>query len=130
MFHKAKNLTKKDKQLKKMKREKKPPDEIRKYLQQKYKELEEEQIKLLKEKYPKFIEGDCFSGAVTTNSIEGGNWRIKYELRTSYSNLGSINARSILICLYDSIYTFRHGMPDESFAHKHTNFSFDKIMSC
>ena len=42
LFHKAKNLTKKDKQLKRMKREKKPPDEIRKYLQQKYKELEED----------------------------------------------------------------------------------------
>ena len=130
MFHKAKNLTKKDKQLKRMKREKKPPDEIRKYLQQKYKELEEEQIKLLKEKYPKFIEGDCFSGAVTTNSIEGGNWRIKYELRTSYSAESSITARAILICLYDSIYTFRNGMPNESFAHKHTNFSFGKIMAC
>ncbi|MBI2647016.1 hypothetical protein HYW99_00915 [Candidatus Woesearchaeota archaeon] len=42
----------------------------------------------------------------------------------------SITARSILICLYDSIYTFRHGMPNESFAHKRTNFSFNKIMRC
>ena len=130
LFHRAKNNAKKDKQLKKMKKEKKPPDEIKKYLQQKYKELEEEQLKLLREKYPKFVEGDCFSGATTTNSIEGGNWRIKYELRTSYSKADSITARSILICLYDSIYTFRHGMPNESFAHKHTNFSVGKIMSC
>lgn len=130
LFHKAKNLAKKDKQLKKMKREKKPPDEIKAYLKQKYKELEEEQINLLKEKYPKFVEGDCFGGAVTTNSIEGGNWRIKYELRTSYSAENSITARAILICLYDSIYTFRNGMPDESFAHKHTNFNFERIMTC
>jgi hypothetical protein len=130
LFHKAKNKAKKDKQLKKMKKDKKPPDEIRKYLQQKYKELEEEQLKLLKEKYPKFVEGDCFVGATTTNSIEGGNWRIKYELRTSYSVEESITARAILICLYDSIYTFRNGMPDESFAHKHTDFSFGKIMAC
>ncbi|MBI2646941.1 hypothetical protein HYW99_00520 [Candidatus Woesearchaeota archaeon] len=54
--------------------------------------------------------------------IEGGNWRIKYELRTSYFVEGSITARTVLICLYDSIYTFRNGMSDESFAHKHTNW--------
>lgn len=130
IFHKAKNNSKKDEQLKKMKKEKRPPDEIRKYLQQKYKELEEEQLKSLREKYPKFMEGDCFSGATTTNSIEGGNWRIKYELRTSYSTESSITARAVLICLYDSIYTFRNGMPNESFAHKHTNFSFERIMAC
>lgn len=130
LFHRAKNDAKKDKHLKKMKKEKKPPDEIRKYLEQMYKEMEEKQLKLLREKYPKFVDGNCFSGALTTNSIEGGNWRIKYELRTSYSRLDSITARSVLICLYDSIYTFRHGMPDESFAHRHTNFSFNKIMSC
>lgn len=130
LFHKAKNLAKKDRQLKKMKREKKPPDEIKAYLKQKYKELEEEQINLLKGKYPKFIEGNCFSGATTTNSIEGGNWRIKYELRTSYSKEDSITARAILICLYDSIYTFRNGMPNESFAHKHTHFNFERIMAC
>jgi len=130
LFHRAKNNAKKDKQLMKMKKEKRPPDEIKKYLKQKYQELLEEQLKLLIDKYSKFVEGGCFTGAVTTNSIEGGNWRIKYELRTSYSKADSITARSILICLYDSIYTFRHGMPNESFAHKHTNFSFNKIMRC
>lgn len=129
LFHRAKNNSKKDKQLKKMKREKRPPGEVKAYLQQKYAELEEEQLKLLKKKYPKFVVGDCFGGATTTNSIEGGNWRIKYELRTSYSTENSITARAVLICLYDSIYTFRNGMPEESFAHKHTNFSFGKIMA-
>ena len=130
LFHKAKNLAKKDKQLKKMKKEKKPPDEIKKYLKEKYKKLEEEYLKILKEKYPKFVVDKNFIGATTTNCMEGGNWRLKYELRTSYSNLNPITARSVLICLQDSIYTFRNGMPDESFAHKHSNFSFGKIMAC
>lgn len=130
LFHKAKNLAKKDKALKKMKKEKKPPNEIKQYLEAEYKKIEEDYIKLLKERYPKFIVNGSFTGAITTNAIEGGNWRIKYELRTPYSNVDSITARSVLICLYDSIYTFRNGMPDESFAHKHTNFSVNKIMNC
>lgn len=130
LFHKAKNLAKKDKVLKSMKKEKKPPDEIKQYLKDKYKKLEEEYTNLLKERYSKFIENKEFIGAITTNAIEGGNWRIKYELRTPYSNVESITARSVLICLYDSIYTFRNGMPDESFAHKHTSFNIGKIMAC
>lgn len=130
LFHKAKNLAKKDKQLKKMKKDKRPPNEIKEYLQQKYKELEEEQLNLLREKYPKFVVEGNFIGAVTTNAMEGGNWRLKYELRTSYSNQASITGRAILACLLDSIYTFRNGMPNESFAHKHTTFSFGKIMGC
>lgn len=130
LFHRAKNLAKKDKQLKKMKKEKKPPNEIKEYLQQKYKELEEEQLNLLREKYPKFVVDNNFAGATTTNAMEGGNWRLKYELRTSYSNQASITGRVILACLLDSIYTFRNGMPNESFAHKHTSFSIGKIMCC
>ena len=128
LFHKAKNLAKKDKQLKRMKKEKKPPDEIRQYLKGEYKKLEEEQLKLLREKYPKFVVDNNFVGATTTNAMEGGNWRLKYELRTSYSNQNAITGRVILTCLLDSIYTFRNGMPNESFAHKHTTFSFGKIM--
>lgn len=130
LFHKAKNLAKKDEILKKMKAEKKPPDEIRKYLSGKYKELEEEILVALREKFPKFInEKGEFIGALTTNAIEGGNWRIKNELRTAYSNCNSIIGRTALICLGDSISTFREGKPCESFAHKNTNFSFGKIMS-
>lgn len=131
LFHKCKNLAKKDEVVKEMKKNKKPPDEIKEYLSKKYKELEKEALKPLREKFPKFFdEQENFTGALTTNSIEGGNWRIKYELRTPYSNCESITARSALICLYDSIYTFRNGMPNESFTHKHTKFSFDKIMAC
>lgn len=130
LFHKAKNLAKKDETLKKMKQEKKPPDEIRKYLSGKYKEIEEEILVALREKFPQFInENGEFIGALTTNTMEGGNWRIKNELRTPYSRCDSITGRTALICLRDSISTFREGKPCESFAHTNTNFSFEKIMS-
>jgi transposase-like protein len=130
LFHKAKNLAKKDKTLAEMKKDKKPPDEIKKYLSGKYKELEEEILVALRAKFPKFInEKGEFIGALTTNTMEGGNWRIKNELRTPYSRCDSITGRTALICLKDSIFTFREGKPCESFAHKNTNFSFEKIMS-
>ena len=129
LFHKCKNLAKKDKVLKWMKKEKKPPDEIKEYLSRKYRELEKEALEELRKKFPKYFDKDGrFIGALTSNAIEGGNWRIKHELRTSYSVCDSITARTILICLLDSVFTFRKGVPLESFGHKHTVFSFAKIM--
>ena len=131
LFHKCKNLSKKDKVLKQMKKDKKPAGEIKEYLSKKYRELEKEAVEKLKEKFPKFFDkGGNFIGALTSNAIEGGNWRIKHELRTPYSNCDSITARTILICLMDSIFTFRKGAPTESFGHKYTKFSFKKIMRC
>lgn len=129
LFHRLKNLGKKDKTLKKMQREKKPIEEIKKYLSQKYKDLLEEALKDLKDKFQRYFDSEGnFLGAITTNSIEGGNWRIKFELRTAYSVQESITARTLLICLNDSIFTFRKGVPIESFAHKYSNFTFEKIM--
>jgi len=131
LFHKCRNLTRKDKILKKMKKEKKPPREIKEYLSKKYRELEKEALEELKGRFPKYFDKEGnFLGALTSNSIEGGNWRIKHELRTPYSNCDSITARTILICLMDSIFTFRKGRPIESFGHKYTKFSFRKIMMC
>ena len=129
LFHKLKNLGKRDKKLRKMQKEKKSLEEIKDYFSKKYRGLLEEALKELKKKFPKYFDKKGnFLGAITTNSIEGGNWRIKFELRTAYSIKESITARTLLICLNDSIFTFRKGRPIESFAHKHTNFSFEKIM--
>ncbi len=131
LYHKAKNLAKKDEVLKKMKKEKKPPNEIKDYLSKKYKELEEEALKEIRGKFPSYFDDKGkFIGALTSNAIEGGNWRIKHELRTPYSNDDSITGRTVLICLMDSIFTFRKGKPYESFAHKNTIFTFEKIMRC
>ena len=129
LFHKLKNLSKKDKELRKMQKEKRSIEEIKDYLSKKYRGLLEETLKDLKSRFPKYFDNEGnFLGAITTNSIEGGNWRIKFELRTAYSVRESITARTLLICLNDSIFTFRKGSPIESFAHKHSNFSFEKIM--
>jgi len=129
LFHKLKNLGKKDEELKKMQKDKRPLEEIKDYLSKKYRGLLAEALKELRSKFPNYFdETGNFLGAITTNSIEGGNWRIKFELRTAYSVQESITARTLLICLNDSIFTFRKGHPQESFAHKHSNFSFEKIM--
>lgn len=129
LFHKLKNLGKKDRELKKMQKDKKSLEEIKDYLSKKYHGLLTETLKELISKFPNYFdEQGNFLGAITTNSIEGGNWRIKFELRTAYSVQESITARTLLICLNDSIFTFRKGRPKESFAHKYSNFSFEKIM--
>lgn len=129
LFHRLKNLGKKDKELKKMHKEKKPLEEIKDYLSKKYRDLLEDALKDLKYKFQRYFDSEGnFLGAITTNSIEGGNWRIKFELRTAYSVQESITARTLLICLNDSIFTFRKGVPIESFAHKYSNFTFEKIM--
>jgi hypothetical protein len=129
LFHRLKNLGKKDKKLRKMQKEKKSLEKIKEYLSKKYRDMLENELKILKKKFRKYFdENNNFLGAITTNSIEGGNWRIKFELRTAYSVKESITARAILICLNDSIFTFRKGCPNESFAHKHSNFSYEKIM--
>ncbi len=130
LFHKLKNLSKKDKILIKMKKEKQPIDKIKEYLSSKYKDMLENKIKELKKKFPEYFDKEGnFLGAITSNSIEGGNWRIKFELRTAYSVQESITARTVLICLNDSIFTYRKGRPSESFAHKHSSFTFEKIMN-
>ncbi len=94
----------------------------------------EEYVRYLMEKYPRLVEvmkkdGSMrFVGATTTNSMEGGNWRIKNELRVPYLLPESVFARSLLIELRDSLYTFRHGRPEESFAHEMGVFSYSRIM--
>ena len=67
-------------------------------------------------------------GLSTTNAMEGGNFRIKWNLRVPYSNLQVCGGRVILGAIYDSVYTFRNGRPCESFAHKHSTFTYADIM--
>ena len=129
LFHLAKNMAKKDKILKKLQKSA-FPNEIKEYLKKKYQEMKEEMLNMMKEKHPDFIdpEGE-FTGSLTTNCIEGGNWRIKYELRTPYENLSSVTAKTILITIMDSIYNFRYGKPNESFAHANSLFKFEDAMN-
>jgi hypothetical protein len=80
------------------------------YLHERYKELVEKALQSLKRKYPHFVDGEEFTGALTTNAMEGGNWRIKYELRVPYKNLDSIYSRALLALITDSLYNFLEGV--------------------
>jgi len=60
-------------------------DELREYLEEEYETAYEELVATLRQDQPTFWdeENDDFTGPVSTNAIEGGNWRLKYGLRSS-----------------------------------------------
>lgn len=53
---------------------------------------------------------------------------MKYELRSAYQNICSIEARCILLALKDSLQTFKEGRPHKSFASINGGFNFQRIM--
>lgn len=100
------------------------------YLSERYEEFQAEKLDELKRDRPDlFDDKGEFKGSLTTNAMEGGNWRIKYELRTPYSVLESISGRVNLIMLKESLHTFQNGEPCESWAHQHAEFQLEKVMS-
>ena len=129
LFHRLRNVCKRDLKLKEMTKNLAPLEEISQYLHEQYKELVEKALESLKRKYPQFIDemGD-FTGALTTNAMEGGNWRIKYELRVPYENPDSIYSRALLALITDSLYNFRNGMPQTGFGYEMSTFEYRTIM--
>jgi hypothetical protein len=65
---------------------------------------------------------------MSTNAIEGGNWRLKYGLRTPYARCQGSFARTALLALHDSMYVFRNGRPEASFAYQVSDFSYEVVM--
>ncbi len=134
LWHYMKNFfNKMDYGLIRMKTKQMLPQLISEHMRYVYSIAKEEYVKYLMEKYPEFIRtmkdgSKLFLGATTTNAMEGGNWRVKYELRVPYLLPESVFARSMLIELGDSLYTFRHGHPEESFGHRNGVFSYSRIM--
>jgi hypothetical protein len=53
---------------------------------------------------------------------------MKYELRSCYQNVASIEARCILLALKDSLQTFKRGKPHKSFANIYGTFDFQTAM--
>jgi hypothetical protein len=108
-----------------------PPWMVSSYMQDVYAFAKEEYEQWLKENYPCLVDGQTgeYVGAMTTNSMEGGNWRLKYELRAAYQNDESIEARCLLIALRDSMKTFRNGRPEASFASMNSKFGYGRIMA-
>lgn len=106
-------------------------EELEAYLEAEYETLYEEEIERLKAEYPSFWDEETgeFTGPVTTNAIEGGNWRMKEKLGVPYRRCRSARGRVLLGALSDSLSVYRNGRPDVSFAQSHGTFCFEKIMA-
>lgn len=104
------------------------PDVFSEALRFLFREFKDQMVELLKKKYPDLVKDQQFQGCTSTNAIEGGNWRLKWNLRTSYSNRDGIAGRLLLMTLQDSLYVFRNGEPRESFAHAESQFELGMVM--
>ena len=107
-----------------------PPSVISEYMSDIYSFAREEYEGWLSTRHPDLFDQEIgkYIGATTTNAMEGGNWRMKYELRSAYQNVASIEARCILLALKDSLQTFKEGRPHKSFANINGGFDFQRIM--
>jgi len=133
LFHKMKNFFAVDPFLERARKKKTlPPWVVSAQLRDVYSFAEEEYAGWLKERYPNLVDQESgeFIGAMTTNSIEGGNWRLKYELRADYQRNESAEGRCLLIAIRDSTRTFRKGHPEESFGSMNSEFRYATVMNC
>ena len=101
-------------------------DELREYLEEGYETAYEELVATFRQDHPAFWDedNDEFTGPVSTNAIEGGNWRLKYGLGIPYARCRAARARTVLLALRDSVSTFTNGGPAESFALRYGQASF------
>lgn len=106
-------------------------DELEAYLEETYETLYEDEVETLKAEYPSFWDDETgeFTGPVTTNAIEAGNWRVKRKLGVPYRRCRSARSRVLLGMLQDSLAVYRNGQPHVSFAQRHGTFCFEKIMA-
>jgi hypothetical protein len=133
LFHKMRNFFALDPFLARQRSNKLPPSVISSYMSDIYSFAKTEYEEWLKGRYPDLVVDDDeqstkFIGATTTNAMEGGNWRMKYELRSAYQNDGSAESRCILLALKDSLQTFKEGRPHKSFANINGEFEFQSVM--
>ena len=129
LVHRCRNERKRNFEFQQMKKFGSSPMEITRWCRERYLKKKEEMKNLLKHKYPGLVKNGEFVGALTTNSIEGGNWRIKYALRTQYKVCDSIGARVILILVRESQKTFSRGKPFVSFGASSSKFKYENVMS-
>ena len=130
LFHKVRNFAL-DPFLARQRSNKLPPSVISSYTSDIYSFAKTEYEEWLRGRYPDLVDDGQsmkFIGATTTNAMEGGNWRMKYELRTAYQNDGSAEARYILLALKDSLQTFKEGRPHRSFANINGGFESQNVM--
>jgi len=130
LFHRLCTRARGDERVKEL-HEKGRYEELAAYLESEYEALYEEEVEKLKAEYPSFWDEETgeFTGPVTTNAIEGGNWRMKEKLGVPYRRCRSARGRVLLGALSDSLSVYRNGRPQVSFAQRHGTFSFEKIMA-
>ena len=105
-------------------------EELSGYLETVYDEAASDHATVLPKEYPAFWdeETEMFTGPLSTNAIEGGNWRLKYRLRIPYARCQGALAHTALLALQDSLYVFRNGRPEVSFAHHVGAFGYEDVM--
>jgi hypothetical protein len=105
-------------------------EEIRTYLREMYDELYDESVTELIEKAPSLWDetAEEFTGPVSTNAIEGVNWRLKRRLGVPYEECRSVRRRTFLGALRDSVSTFKAGQPAESVALRHGDARFENVL--
>jgi len=137
-LHYMMNFFKRDPGLENLRRGKPPPVSLilaAEYMHDMCELVRAEYLSHLMTKHPELVVKDNkdgelkYVGPTTTSAIEGGNHRLKYELRVPYKDIDTICGRAILIVVRDSMYTFRHGRPEVSFAHIHSSFTFSSVMA-
>ncbi|MHB2035463.1 MAG: hypothetical protein ACYCPW_01795 [Nitrososphaerales archaeon] len=131
LFHKMGNFFAKDPFLNRQRSDESLPwCVLSSYMEDIYSFAENEYEEWLGASHPDLVDSETgkYIGATTTNAMEGGNWRMKYELRSSYQNDRSIESRCILMALKDSLQTFKEGKPHMSFANINGRFDFQRTM--
>ncbi|BBE42764.1 hypothetical protein NAS2_1377 [Conexivisphaera calida] len=98
------------------------------YAGERYREVIGRTLGMLREMVPGYFEGDEFHGHVTTNPLEGGNWRVKRRIRNPFSRIDSIAGKGLLAVIRDSVFTIRCGKPRSSPAQALGFFSFGRVM--
>ena len=123
-IHKRRRIAKKDPQLQELKK-----NDPNTYLKD-YKALHD----CLKEDFYKELEREIGKPPpeglpTSTNSMEGGNWRMKHTLDTPYWTVEGLKDRALLLCLRDSLKTFSGGKPVENPVVQMEHFSYGLIMA-
>jgi hypothetical protein len=138
LFHYMMNFFKRDPGLENLRRGKPPPVAsilAAEYMHDICELVRAEYISHLMAKHPELVTKDDengqlkYVGPTTTSALEGANHRLKYELRVPYKDQDTFFGRVILAAVKDSMYTFRHGRPEVSFAHIHSSFSYSSVMA-
>ncbi len=128
--HKARRMIGRDPAYRRLKKEAESREQIEEYCRVFYGRVREEEAARAAQAYPELVDREGrFVGALSTNHIEGGNWRFKFGLKVPYLDPASEEARTLLIAIQDSMKTFDAGRPCESFAHRHGCFEYSSVMA-